>query len=221
MTRSSHRSDHPYRGSSPRGDGGDERRCFRRLGLRRLLPRHGAGASSDRTPEDAAQIVQRICGVCPASHSHASTIAAEKAYGIDHFQQRAHHPQPHRGRAVPAQPYPVVLQPGGSRLREPAERPEGRRRRRLCPGRRPRAPPANTDLGALKEQPAAVRRQRAAVHLLRQLVRRRRRHQPSSCRPRLDLICTAHYLEALKMQAKASRDCGPCWAARCPTSWSR
>ncbi|RNL21553.1 nickel-dependent hydrogenase large subunit [Slackia faecicanis] len=36
----------------------------------------------DRTPEDAAQIVQRICGVCPVSHAHASSIAAEKAYGI-------------------------------------------------------------------------------------------------------------------------------------------
>lgn len=36
----------------------------------------------DRTPQDAAQIVQRICGVCPVSHSHASTIAAEKAFGI-------------------------------------------------------------------------------------------------------------------------------------------
>ncbi|HAM15540.1 MAG TPA: nickel-dependent hydrogenase large subunit [Eggerthellaceae bacterium] len=35
-----------------------------------------------RKPEDAAQIVQRICGVCPVSHAHASTIAAEKAYGI-------------------------------------------------------------------------------------------------------------------------------------------
>ena len=36
----------------------------------------------DRTPEDAAQIVQRICGVCPVSHAHVSSIAAEKAYGI-------------------------------------------------------------------------------------------------------------------------------------------
>ena len=35
-----------------------------------------------RTPEDAAQIVQRICGVCPVSHSHSSTIAGEKSYGI-------------------------------------------------------------------------------------------------------------------------------------------
>ncbi|MBQ3106957.1 MAG: nickel-dependent hydrogenase large subunit [Eggerthellaceae bacterium] len=37
----------------------------------------------NRTPEDAAQIVQRICGVCPVSHSHSSAIAAEKAYGIE------------------------------------------------------------------------------------------------------------------------------------------
>ncbi len=36
----------------------------------------------DRTPEDAAQIVQRICGVCPISHAHSSSIAAEEAYGI-------------------------------------------------------------------------------------------------------------------------------------------
>ena len=35
-----------------------------------------------RTPEDAAQIVQRICGVCPVSHAHTSTIAAEQAYGL-------------------------------------------------------------------------------------------------------------------------------------------
>ena len=36
----------------------------------------------NRTPEDAAQIVERICGVCPVSHAHSSAIAAEKAYGI-------------------------------------------------------------------------------------------------------------------------------------------
>lgn len=35
-----------------------------------------------RTPEDAAQIVERICGVCPISHAHASSIAGDKAYGI-------------------------------------------------------------------------------------------------------------------------------------------
>ncbi len=36
----------------------------------------------DRTPEDAAHIVQRICGVCPVSHAHSASIAAEDAYGI-------------------------------------------------------------------------------------------------------------------------------------------
>ena len=36
----------------------------------------------DRTPEDAAQIVQRICGVCPVSHTHASSLAGEAAYSI-------------------------------------------------------------------------------------------------------------------------------------------
>ncbi len=35
-----------------------------------------------RTPADAAHIVQRICGVCPVSHSHAASIAGEKALGI-------------------------------------------------------------------------------------------------------------------------------------------
>jgi hydrogenase large subunit len=32
---------------------------------------------------DAAYITQRICGVCPISHSHASSIASEKALGIE------------------------------------------------------------------------------------------------------------------------------------------
>ena len=36
----------------------------------------------NRTPEDAAQIVERNCGVCPDSHAHASYIAGDKAYGI-------------------------------------------------------------------------------------------------------------------------------------------
>ena len=36
----------------------------------------------NRAPEDAAQIVERICGVCPVSHAHASSIAGDKAYGI-------------------------------------------------------------------------------------------------------------------------------------------
>ena len=37
-----------------------------------------------REPTDASLVVQRICGVCPTSHCHASTYAAEGAYGIIH-----------------------------------------------------------------------------------------------------------------------------------------
>ena len=36
----------------------------------------------NRTPHDACSIVQRICGVCPVSHSNVSTIAAERALGV-------------------------------------------------------------------------------------------------------------------------------------------
>ena len=36
----------------------------------------------DRKPEDAFYVAQRICGVCPVSHGHASTMSAESAYGL-------------------------------------------------------------------------------------------------------------------------------------------
>ena len=36
----------------------------------------------NRAPHDAVSIVQRICGVCPVSHSNVSAIAAEKAFGM-------------------------------------------------------------------------------------------------------------------------------------------
>ncbi|MDD5806166.1 MAG: nickel-dependent hydrogenase large subunit [Eggerthellales bacterium] len=36
----------------------------------------------NRKPEDASFIVQRICGVCPTSHGHSATIAAERSLGI-------------------------------------------------------------------------------------------------------------------------------------------
>ncbi|MDR0347083.1 MAG: nickel-dependent hydrogenase large subunit [Coriobacteriales bacterium] len=35
----------------------------------------------NRRSADAAYIAQRICGVCPVSHAHAACIAAEKSYG--------------------------------------------------------------------------------------------------------------------------------------------
>ncbi|MDR1088686.1 MAG: nickel-dependent hydrogenase large subunit [Coriobacteriales bacterium] len=36
-----------------------------------------------REPADAAYISQRICGVCPVSHAHAACFAGEAAYGIE------------------------------------------------------------------------------------------------------------------------------------------
>lgn len=36
----------------------------------------------NRTPADAAMIVQRICGVCPISHAQSSAIATERALNI-------------------------------------------------------------------------------------------------------------------------------------------
>jgi len=36
----------------------------------------------DRQPADAFYIAQRICGVCPVSHGHASTMGSEAALGI-------------------------------------------------------------------------------------------------------------------------------------------
>ena len=35
-----------------------------------------------RAPSDAFYVAQRICGVCPISHGHASTMSAEGALGI-------------------------------------------------------------------------------------------------------------------------------------------
>jgi hydrogenase large subunit len=43
----------------------------------------------NRRSADAAYISQRICGVCPVSHAHAACIAAEKSYGAeDSFYQK-------------------------------------------------------------------------------------------------------------------------------------
>lgn len=37
-----------------------------------------------REPIDVAYLAQRVCGVCPVSHCHTSVYAAEAAYGIQH-----------------------------------------------------------------------------------------------------------------------------------------
>ena len=166
--------------------------CFRGMEL----------AVMDRTPEDAAQIVQRICGVCPVSHAHASSIAAEKAYGITipnnariirnliEGAQFLHsnilwfynlaaldYVNPLNAlTADPASAYDLAQAAGTS---------------------------MNTDFVALKERLAAF----AANGQLSIFSGNWFDADDGTAYklpPELDLICTAHYLEALKMQAKAS-----------------
>ncbi len=57
-----------------------------------------------RDPRDAWFITQRICGVCPVSHGHTSTMALEDAFQRDTSRQRADHPEPDRGRASSSTP---------------------------------------------------------------------------------------------------------------------
>ncbi len=161
---------------------------------------------TDRTPEDAAQIVQRICGVCPTSHAHASSIATEKAYGITisnnariirNLMEGAQFLHSHilwlynlaaldyvnplnALKADVADTYALAEAAGTS---------------------------ATTDFGALKEKLAAF----AANGQLSIFSGNWFDADDGTAfklPPEADLICTAHYLEALKMQARASQISG-------------
>ncbi len=160
----------------------------------------------NRTPEDAAQIVQRICGVCPVSHSHASTIAAEKAYGITisnnariirNLIEGAQYLHSHilwlynlaaldyvnplnALEADPVQAHQLAVAAETS---------------------------TNTDLAALKNRLAAF----AANGQLSIFSGNWFESEDKTgykLPPELDLILTGHYLEALRMQAKASEIAG-------------
>ena len=160
-----------------------------------------------RTPEDAAQIVQRICGVCPVSHSHASTIAAEKAYGIEisnnariirNLIEGAQFLHSHilwfynlaaldyvnplnALDADVADAYALAQEADTS---------------------------MNSDLGALKERLKKFADNGQLSIFSGNWFPTKNQYADGSTEytlpPELDLICTAHYLEALKMQAKAS-----------------
>lgn len=156
----------------------------------------------DRTPEDAAQIVQRICGVCPVSHAHASSIAGEKAYGITisnnariirnliEGAQFLHsnilwfynlaaldYVNPLNAlKADPADAYALALAAGTS---------------------------TNSDFVALKERLAKFA-DNGQLSIFSGAWFEADGGEAYKLDPELDLICTAHYLEALQMQAKAS-----------------
>ncbi|MDR0514487.1 MAG: nickel-dependent hydrogenase large subunit [Coriobacteriaceae bacterium] len=160
----------------------------------------------DRTPEDAAQIVQRICGVCPVSHAHASTIAGEKAYGITisnnarilrNLLEGAQFLHSHilwfynlaaldyvnpinALKADPADALALALEAGTS---------------------------TNSDFVALQARLAKFAKNNQ-LSIFSGNWFDADGGDAYALPPELDLICTAHYLEALEMQAKASEISG-------------
>ena len=156
----------------------------------------------DRTPEDAAQMVQRICGVCPVSHSHASAIAAERAYGITipnnariirNLIEGAQFLHSHilwfynlcaldyvnplnALNADPADAYDLAAEAGTS---------------------------TNSDFVALQERLTNFA-DNGQLSIFSGNWFDAEDGTAYKLSPELDLICTSHYLEALDMQAKAS-----------------
>lgn len=156
----------------------------------------------NRTPEDAAQIVQRICGVCPVSHAHTSAIAAEKAYGITisnnariirNMIEGAQFLHSHilwfynlaaldyvnplnALKADPVDAIELAVEAGT---------------------------PLNTDFFALKERLQTFA-DNGQLSIFSGNWFEADKGTAYKLSPELDLICTAHYLEALKMQARAS-----------------
>lgn len=157
----------------------------------------------NRTPEDAAQIVQRICGVCPVSHAHSSAIAAEKAYGIKisnnariirNILEGAQFLHSHilwfynlaaldyvnplnALKADAADAYDLAQAAGTS---------------------------TNSDFVALKERLSNFA-DNGQLSIFSGNWFDAEDGTGYKLPPELDLICTAHYLEALQMQAKASQ----------------
>ena len=132
---------------------------LRRLGVRRGCFRGMEMVVENRTPEDAAQIVQRICGVLPGESTPTRPPSRlRKPTASRSRTTRASSAT--CSRAVPAQPHPVVLQPGCPRLREPAanalkDRPGGYLRPRSgC--RRPRTATSSRSRIAWRTSPTTA-----------------------------------------------------------------
>lgn len=160
----------------------------------------------DRTPEDAAQIVQRICGVCPVSHAHAATIAGEQAYGITisnnarilrNMLEGAQFLHSHilwfynlaaldyvnplnATNADPDDAYALAVEAGTS---------------------------TNSDFRALLARLDTFAKNNQ-LSIFSGNWFDSEDGEGYQLPPELDLICTAHYLEALEMQAKASQISG-------------
>ena len=113
-----------HRGAPPYRGGGGERQGQGRLELRDPVPRLEI-LLKGRDPRDAWFITQRICGVCPVSHGHTSTLSIGGFLRRETPRQRADHPEPDRGEPVHPLPHPVVLSSERVGLRGRGVRPQG------------------------------------------------------------------------------------------------
>ena len=157
----------------------------------------------NRTPEDAAQIVQRICGVCPVSHAHASSIAAEKAYGITisnnariirNILEGAQFLHSHILWFYNLAGLDYV-NPLNALKADPAD---------AMDLARAAGASMNSDFVALKEHLSQFA-ENGQLSIFSGNWFDAEDGTGFKLPPELDLICTAHYLEALGMQAKASQ----------------
>ena len=157
----------------------------------------------NRTPEDAAQIVQRICGVCPVSHAHASSIAAEKAYGITisnnariirNILEGAQFLHSHILWFYNLAGLDYV-NPLNALKADPAD---------AMDLARAAGTSMNSDFVALKEHLSQFA-ENGQLSIFSGNWFDAEDGTGFKLPPELDLICTAHYLEALGMQAKASQ----------------
>lgn len=161
----------------------------------------------DRTPEDAAHIVQRICGVCPVSHSHAATIAAEKAYGIT-ISNNARivrnlieggqflHSHILWFYTLAALDYVNPLNALNANIANAYDLVEAA------------GTSCVSDLKMLKDKLAGFAANGQLSIFSGNWFKNGSADTEFKLSPELDLICTAHYIEALSMQAKASEICG-------------
>lgn len=161
----------------------------------------------DRTPEDAAHIVQRICGVCPVSHTHASSIAAEAAYGIViPNQARIIRNLIEGGQflhshilwlyTLAALDYVNPLNALNANVGKAYDLMEAA------------GTSCNTDLKTLMSTLTKFANNGQLSIFSGGWFLDGLAPEAFKLDPEADLICTAHYLEALNMQAKASEICG-------------
>lgn len=160
----------------------------------------------NRTPEDAAYIVERICGVCPVSHCHASCLAGEKAYGIE----ISNNARIIRNLLEGAQFlhshilwfYNLCALDFVNPLNALKADPKAAQRLAEEAGTS-----CNTDLIALKKRLANFAAN-GQLSIFSGNWFDADKGEAYKLPAELDLICTGHYLEALTMQAKASEISG-------------